>query len=131
MPMYPTNSLKRPRPRREGEIMSLADDQPSAGDVHPTQSGTIEPSYVHVPRFATGSAESVEYLTEHGYVVIAAALNARETARALELTWDYLEGLGTGIDRSDVDTWDDERWPTAVHGGILPGHGIGHSAAQW
>jgi hypothetical protein len=71
------------------------------------------------------------YLDEHGYVVIAGALNNEECARALALTWDYLEQLGTGIDRDDVATWDDDRWPTAVHGGILPGHGIGHSAAQW
>jgi hypothetical protein len=64
-------------------------------------------------------------------VVLAGALSADECATALDLTWDYLEGLGTGVDRTDWTTWDDDRWPTAVHGGILPGHGIGHSAAQW
>ena len=51
---------------------------------------------------------------------LTGALNAQETARALELTWDYLEELGTGIDRSDVNTWDatpstvHERWDPAV-----------------
>jgi hypothetical protein len=63
--------------------------------------------------------------------VIAQVLDADQCARALDLTWDYLEALDTGIDRNDPGTWDDDRWPTAVHGGILPGHGIGHSAAQW
>jgi hypothetical protein len=47
------------------------------------------------------------------------------------LLWDYLEELETGIDRADIDTWGDDRWPTTVHGGILPSYGIGHSAAQW
>lgn len=97
----------------------------------PTEPGRIEPTYVHVERFAPGSPESIAYLREHGYVVIAGVLSADETRRALDLTWDYLEELGTGIDRNDWATWDDDRWPTAVHGGILPGHGIGHSAAQW
>ncbi|HZZ89534.1 MAG TPA: phytanoyl-CoA dioxygenase family protein [Caulobacteraceae bacterium] len=104
---------------------------PNRADVEPTLPGQIAPTYARVERFAPGSAESVAYLREHGYVVIAGALSPEQTAEALSLTWDYLEGLGTGIDRNDWTTWDDDRWPTAVHGGILPGHGIGHSAAQW
>ena len=110
-----------------------ADTPPAAAphDVDPVDPGRIEPSYTRVPRFAAGSPESVAYLGEHGYVVIAKALDDEQAARALELTWDYLEQLGTGIDRSDPETWTDERWPTTAHGGILPGHGIGHSAAQW
>ncbi|MEM7216807.1 MAG: phytanoyl-CoA dioxygenase family protein [Pseudomonadota bacterium] len=87
--------------------------------------------YAQVPRLDAGSAESVAYLEEHGYVVIRSALTTDQAGTAIELLWDYLEGLGTGIDRNDCDTWDDDRWPTAVHGGILPSHGIGHSAAQW
>lgn len=97
----------------------------------PTDPGRIEPTYVHVERFAPGSPESIAYLQEHGYVVIAGALSQAQCDEALKLTWDYLEELGTGIDRTDWTTWGDERWPTSVHGGILPGHGIGHSAAQW
>jgi hypothetical protein len=100
-------------------------------DLEPADPGPLAPVYVRVPRFAAGSPESIAYLDEHGYVVIANALSGAEADRALSLTWDYLEQLGTGIDRRDVATWDDDRWPTAVHGGILPGHGIGHSAAQW
>jgi hypothetical protein len=104
---------------------------PASADVEPAGPGLIEPSYVHVERFAPGSPESIAYLREHGYVVIAGVLSPQECDEALALTWDYLEELGTGIDRNDWTTWGDDRWPTAVHGGILPGHGIGHSAAQW
>ena len=111
-------------------ITHLQSQAPSA-DVEPAAPGTIEPTYVHVERFAAGSAESIAYLEEHGYVVIAGVLDAAGCAKGLDLTWDYLEALGTGVDRHDPSTWDDDRWPTAVHGGILPGHGIGHSAAQW
>jgi hypothetical protein len=103
----------------------------AAADVEPTEPGALEPTYTHVSRFAAGSPESIAYLDEHGYVVIAGALTGDACAKALDLTWDYLEGLGTGVERNDWKTWDDDRWPTTAHGGILPGHGIGHCAAQW
>jgi len=117
--------------------MSVTEANPNSkiwknkADLEPTDPGPLAPTYTHVPRFAPGSKEGMAYLDEHGYVVIANALNADESRHALDLTWDYLEQLGTGIDRHDPATWDDDRWPTAVHGGILPGHGIGHCAAQW
>jgi len=88
-------------------------------------------TYQHVPRFQPGSRESIDYLDEHGYVVIANALTNDEAATAVSKLWDYLEALGTGINRNDPNTWDNDRWPTAVHGGILPGHGIGQCDAQW
>jgi len=84
-----------------------------------------------VPRLAAGSHASVDYLDEHGYVVIANALSQMQANQALWLTWEFLEALGTGIDRFDPTTWRDDRWPVAVHGGIIPSQGIGHSAAQW
>ena len=91
----------------------------------------LQPVYTEVPRFDAGSTESTAYLHAEGFVVIANALTPNESATALDLTWDYLESLGTGIDRTDVSTWSDDRWPVAVHGGIIPSQGIGHSAAQW
>ncbi|MEM7077880.1 MAG: phytanoyl-CoA dioxygenase family protein [Pseudomonadota bacterium] len=91
----------------------------------------IQIEYTEVPRYAPGSAEGIAHLEEQGFVVYANALSHDQAEQALSLLWDYLEGLGTGIDRDDVATWDDDRWPTAVHGGILPSYGIGHSAAQW
>lgn len=92
---------------------------------------TLSPTYEHVERFEAGSPESLEHLDEQGYVVIASALTAEQASTALDLTWDYLEDLGTGIRRDDPATWHDDRWPVTVHGGIIPSQGIGHSAAQW
>ena len=91
----------------------------------------LTPTYQHLPRLAAGSAESIEHLESEGFVVIAGALDPDETVRAVDLTWAFLEGLGTGIDRDDPATWADDRWPVAVHGGIIPSQGIGHSEAQW
>ena len=91
----------------------------------------ISIKYTEVPRFEPGSQAGVEYLNEQGFVVFANALKTDQAAHAVTLLWDYLEELGTGIKRDDPSTWDSDRWPTAVHGGILPSYGIGHSAAQW
>ena len=91
----------------------------------------IEIEYRHVPRLDSGSEESTSYLDEYGYVVIKNALTAEEAEKTIDLLWDYLEELGTGIDRTNPTTWEDDRWPTCAHGAILPSYGIGHSQAQW
>jgi hypothetical protein len=95
------------------------------------QNEKLNVEYKHVPRLEAGSAESLTYLEEEGYVVIANVLSLAQSKTALTKLWDYLEALGTGINRLDANTWDDDRWPTAVHGGILPGFGIGQTDAQW
>jgi len=88
-------------------------------------------AYKHVERFEPGSKASIDYLDANGFVVIKNALSEAKSQQAMDLLWDYLEELGTGIDRTNIDTWGDDKWPTAVHGGILPSFGIGHCAAQW
>ena len=95
------------------------------------QAQDLTPKYTHVPRFEAGCRESLAYLEEHGYCVIKAVLQPEEIQKSMSLTWDFLEGYGTGIKRDDPHTWDSSRWPTTTHGDILPGHGIGHSPAQW
>ena len=91
----------------------------------------VEIEYKHVTRFKPGSKESKEYLDREGYVVLKETLTKQQAGKTLNLLWDYLEELDTGIDRKDPKTWDDDRWPTAAHGGILPSYGIGHSKSQW
>ncbi len=92
---------------------------------------TIDIQFQDVPRFNPGDPQAEVFLEDQGYVVFAQALSQAQSDEALSLLWDYLEGLGTGIDRTDIATWDNNRWPTAVHGAILPSLGIGHSKAQW
>jgi len=91
----------------------------------------LRPIYTHVPRFEPGSREASAYLEEHGYVVLKQCLAPEEAKHAVDLTWDYLTSLNTGVDRADPKTWVDEKWPTVVHGAILSFHGIGHCDAQW
>ncbi len=91
----------------------------------------VEIEYKHVPRLQPGSSESKKYLEEEGYVVLKETLSKTEAQKTLDLLWDYLEDLDTGIERHNPSTWDDSRWPTSAHGGILPSYGIGHSKSQW
>ena len=44
--------------------------------------------------------------------------------------WDWLEGLGTGIQRSDPDTWTQDRWPPTYRG-ILNSLEIAHQSFVW
>ena len=91
----------------------------------------IKIEYKEVPRWDPQDPKMSDYMDENGFAVVANALSGEETNTAIGLIWDYLEELGTGINRDDVATWDDDRWPTAVHGGILPSYGVGHSEMQW
>ena len=50
-------------------------------------SATINISYEYVPRFKSGDPEGVNYLEEHGYVVIANALTAEQSTEAYGTTW--------------------------------------------
>ena len=77
------------------------DNSHSQADIEPVEPGIIEPVYFHAERFPVGSQASVDYLEEHGYVVVANALDQSECDKALDLTWDYLEKLETGVDRHD------------------------------
>ena len=61
----------------------------------------VEIEYEHVERFEPGSSESVAYLDQHGYVILKETLTKKEAEKTLKLLWDYLEDLGTGIDRNN------------------------------
>ena len=69
-----------------------------------TSDFNIEIEYKHVPRLDSGSDESIKYLDEYGYVIIKNALTSEEAQITVDLLWDYLEELDTGIDRKDSTT---------------------------
>ncbi|CAK0870785.1 unnamed protein product, partial [Prorocentrum cordatum] len=73
-------------------------------------------------------------LEEHGVVVLAGALTREEVDACVGLLWDWLEGLGTGIDRHDATTWTttDGRWPVDNSStGVVCTGGAGQSLAAW
>ncbi|CAK0843782.1 unnamed protein product, partial [Prorocentrum cordatum] len=93
----------------------------------------VTPRYVSLPRFKAAAEpdESRRFFHEHGFAVFRAA-SAGDVSRAEGLFWDYVEGLGTGVDRSRPQTWTDERWPTTrTHNGLLAFFGIGQSEFLW
>jgi hypothetical protein len=89
--------------------------------------------YVKRPRKFELSESSLwhTYLQENGYVILKGALSVRECRVALDLVFDYLEALDTGIDRHDPSTWGQENWPDHLGAGILPWYGVGQSKAMW
>ena len=77
------------------------------------------------PRFdgssTAGVARAAAFVREHGYAVVSGCATAADCATIMEETWDWIEGLGTGVDRRDPTTWGDDRWPMAAGAsGILP-----------
>lgn len=92
------------------------------------------PEYTQPRRFVIGGkddAAAMLHLKEHGFVVFKDVLNLDECSEALDLIWNYLESLGTGVKRDDISTWGNDNWPPSVGGGILPWFGAGQSAAMW
>ena len=100
----------------------------AAANPNPIPPATHKP----VPRFSLsqpGQGEAMlSFIAQEGFAVVASALTAEETARALDLTLTYLESGGTGIDRNNPSSWDDPQWPFGAIGGDA---GIGHSQQQW
>lgn len=63
--------------------------------------------------------EAMQYLNEHGYVVLANVLDAAQVLRARELLWDWLENeSGQPISRTDPSTW--HSWPKWRDTGVIP-----------
>lgn len=96
-------------------------------------SGFPAPKYVEVPRFDAirDANRSRDFFDDHGFVVFRAAASA-ELKTGWDLFWQYLEGLGTGIDRRRPSTWGEARWPMSHQEiGLMVFFGIGQSDFMW
>eukprot|EP01006_Ploeotia_vitrea_P048044 TRINITY_DN67191_c8_g2_i1.p1 TRINITY_DN67191_c8_g2~~TRINITY_DN67191_c8_g2_i1.p1 ORF type:complete len:384 (-),score=35.62 TRINITY_DN67191_c8_g2_i1:1803-2954(-) len=83
------------------------------------------------PRFAADDPALLDYLEEHGYVVVQNVLSATETQEAHSMFWDFVEALPhRTIRRDSTDTWEDD-WPAHAQNGIFSGLGIGQSDFMW
>jgi hypothetical protein len=85
------------------------------------------PKYESVPRLPAGSPESVDYLNEHGYVVIASVLSDDEVERAVGHAWDFVEQCEPDgrLRRDDPASWS-ANWPSNWQA-----RGSNHCAAMW
>ena len=95
--------------------------------------GISPPTYKVVPRFAVGDKAVLAYLDANGYAVVGDVLSHVETEAALAKVWDFMEGMGTGINRNDPVTWSNEHWMENSNpgSGLMSQHGLGHSEALW
>jgi len=64
-------------------------------------------------------------------VVFKDVASPEELEKGKILCWDWIEGLGAGISRNDVESWNLPGWPNPFGNGIVPGHGVGQSAFLW
>ncbi len=71
-----------------------------------------------------------EQLQRDGYAIVP-VLNSKEVQYGLGLMWDFMEGLDTGINRKDYNTWIDKNWPRSKITGIVAEHAIGQSKFMW
>ena len=55
-------------------------------------------------------------LETDGYCVVPNILTSDKCDEYITQIWDWLENLGTGIDRNDKSTWNSEKWPPNIHG---------------
>jgi len=89
------------------------------------------PTPTIVPRFGVDDVKGYEYLEENGFVVFKDIASPEEVEKGLGLAWDFIEGLGIGIDRHNIESWDNPDWPNPFGNGIVAGDGIGHSELLW
>jgi len=69
-------------------------------------------------------------LDKYGYAVVPNILTEQECNNNIELIWQWLENLGTGIKKNNPKTWKGFNWPTNIHG-IIQHHKIGHTDFAW
>lgn len=73
----------------------------------------------------------LKFLHRHGWVVISNLTSPEEVKSILSLQWDYLESLGTGLDRNNPHTWYEKvKWPLHKNGQIMTPYAA-HCAAVW
>eukprot|EP00092_Neocalanus_flemingeri_P006691 GFUD01007227.1.p1 GENE.GFUD01007227.1~~GFUD01007227.1.p1 ORF type:complete len:316 (-),score=94.54 GFUD01007227.1:19-966(-) len=73
-------------------------------------------------------------LDTSGYTVIAGVSDNEQVLHARSLVWDWLECLGTGIERDKPATWQDEAWPDwpgIKKYGSCKSRGAAHLGATW
>ena len=71
------------------------------------------------------------FLSGQGWTVVAGVLSPTEVSTCLDLTWAWLESLGSGIERSDPTSWTDHNWPGEFQSGITVQSGSNQQPSLW
>lgn len=72
----------------------------------------------------------IDDLDDKGYCIIPNTLTTDKCDNYISKIWDWLESLGTNIDREDSATWNHKKWPENYRG-IIKHYGIGHEQFVW
>lgn len=70
------------------------------------------------------------HLKEHGWAIVDDVLTREECEAYVEGVWDWLEGLGTGISRTDPSTWTGPTWVQSFKG-IINSLEVAHQDFVW
>ena len=70
----------------------------------------------------------LDFLNEHGYVVLQGVVDADTVARARTSFWDAIETKNPGVDRADTETW--ELWQLDPRGIVCDGD-LMHCQGAW
>lgn len=71
-----------------------------------------------------------EIIEKYGFCVIEDILTKEKANYYISKIWDWLEGLGTGIQRNMPETWIEANWPPEYYG-IITLLKVGHSQFLW
>lgn len=69
-------------------------------------------------------------LQKFGYCVVENVFDKSLCDVTIDNMWRWLEGLGTGINRKDSTTWNDEKWPIHIRAGMIQ-HTLGQEEFMW
>jgi len=69
-------------------------------------------------------------LQKYGYCVVENVFTKKECTEKIEQIWDWLEGLGRGIDRKSSKTWSNKNWPLSRHQGMIQ-NTLAHEEFMW
>jgi len=84
-------------------------------------------------RFDLNQAKELKaFLREYGWVVIKNIATTTEAETIIQQQWDFIEHLGTGVNRNKTETWyQGGFWPGNISSGQVLAPYVGQSAPAW
>ncbi len=86
------------------------------------------------PVFSTDEKEAEQakqYMEDNGYVVFSDVITEEDLEKGIDLLWEMLERMNTGIVRDDTSTFTNDNWPNTFSNGIIDQYGVGQSPFMW
>ena len=74
--------------------------------------------------------DPVPNLKRLGYCIVRKVFSRAECHATISAIWNWLESLGTGIDRNVPETWSDDKWPSNINEGMIQ-HSLGYKPFMW